>query len=619
MNKTLQKNFFYILVILASIFILPKWFIGAKYFELDIITNLIINFIDTQYLPIILSFSDLNFSPTYLEDIKGEGPIGFPILPLLIHSIVFKFFGPHSIIILNLILKLVLFYVIFKFFEKVFNSKIESLIFCVLSFFFFCVISYLHFIYHLEIVSNIYGLFKNFIAHKIPRPSITSIFFFLNIYLLLFFKEKIKHKISYKFLFIFALSLAMLINTHFFSFIILSPLLIVILFLEKKFKKLNFLKENFLKILFFLFFLILFSFPFLIQLFFSNIDYNIRIGLIELGIEQKKNFISYYLNKLLNIKLIFIFASSFLIHLYFNKKYKNIYNLDIFFYLIISSIFAPVIFVLFSPKIINISHFVSYIYFSIFMFFSSYLFLFVINLIKKIKKLQYLLKEKIFIKLYFIIFCSFFLIFYENLIKLENNQYLKDLNKIQSYLKKNNIENTKLKLFTNHLIIQNLWLLNGNTNLLISDAFTNVLSKNNIDFLLTNSLKSFGISNSNFKKYLLEKKVMSRDKLMLFISNYRYQANQLFHYDLKNNYNLESIQKINKSSPFNNQLTILSENEKQYFINKYENHQIDKKKIPDFAIIEINDFNKNLKLNNLNYVNDLVVENFIILRLKQDK
>ena len=37
------------------------------------------------------------------------------------------------------------------------------------------------------------------------------------------------------------------------------------------------------------------------------------------------------------------------------------------------------------------------------------------------------------------------------------------------------------------------------------------------------------------------------------------------------------MQKINKSSPFNNQLTILSENEKEYFINKYENHKIDKK------------------------------------------
>ena len=122
------------------------------------------------------------------------------------------------------------------------------------------------------------------------------------------------------------------------------------------------------------------------------------------------------------------------------------------------------------------------------------------------------------------------------------------------------------------------------------------MPKNNIDFLLINSLKSFGISNLNFKKYFLEKKVMSRDQLMLFISNYRYQANQLYHYDLKKNYNPESMQKINESSPFNNQLTILSENEKEYFINKYENHKIDKKKIKDYAIIEINEFNKNLKL-----------------------
>ena len=68
------------------------------------------------------------------------------------------------------------------------------------------------------------------------------------------------------------------------------------------------------------------------------------------------------------------------------------------------------------------------------------------------------------------------LIFYENLIKLENNLHLKDLKKIKSYLKKNNIENKKLKLFTNHLTIQNLWLLNDNTNLLIS-GFTNVVQK----------------------------------------------------------------------------------------------------------------------------------------------
>ena len=123
------------------------------------------------------------------------------------------------------------------------------------------------------------------------------------------------------------------------------------------------------------------------------------------------------------------------------------------------------------------------------------------------------------------------------------------------------------------------------------------------------------ISKDTFSK----KKIMSRDRLMLFISNYRYQANQFFHSDPISNYNLESIKKIKKSSPFNNQFTILSENEKEYFIRKYENHQIDQKKITDYAIIEINDFNKNLKFTNLNYIKDLVVENFIVLRLKQDK
>ena len=47
------------------------------------------------------------------------------------------------------------------------------------------------------------------------------------------------------------------------------------------------------------------------------------------------------------------------------------------------------------------------------------------------------------------------------------------------------------------------------------------------------------------------------------------------------------MQKINKSSPFNNQLTILSENEKEYFINKYENHKIDKKKFQIMQLLKL--------------------------------
>ena len=39
---------------------------------------------------------------------------------------------------------------------------------------------------------------------------------------------------------------------------------------------------------------------------------------------------------------------------------------------------------------------------------------------------------------------------------------------------------------------------------------------------------------------------------------------------------------------------------------------------PDYVIIEVNEFNKNLKFNNPNYIKDLSVGNFIVLRLKQD-
>ena len=84
MNLIKEKNYFLILLILTLIVILPKWIIGANFFELDIVVNLLVNFVDIQYLPKILSFSEFNFSPTYLDNMKVEGVIGFPILPLLV-------------------------------------------------------------------------------------------------------------------------------------------------------------------------------------------------------------------------------------------------------------------------------------------------------------------------------------------------------------------------------------------------------------------------------------------------------------------------------------------------------------------------------------------------------
>ena len=607
-----EKNYFFILCILTLLIILPKWIIGAKFFGLDIVVNLVVNFVDIQYLPIILSFSEFNFSPTYLDNVSVEGIIGFPILPLLFHSLLYNFLGPYSLILSNLILKFFLFLIIFKFFEKFFNSKKTSLIFCVLSFSFFSFFNFLYFKFDIEMFDSLWSIFKNFFGFKIPRPGFSSIFLFLNLYLLLFLKEKIKTGFSYKQTIILALSFAMLINTHFYNFLILFPVAIITLIFEKKLEFIFFLKKNFLKIGSFIIFLIIFSSPFIVQLFLANEDYNIRIGVIELQFEQKIFFIKYFIYKLLNLKLISLFVLATFLNIYFKKNNKYDFNIEIFYYLIISSVVIPAIFVFLSPKIINLSHFISYILFSFFGFFFCSIFLFIYNFTKEIN--FKILEKNLFLNLYLIIFFSSFLVFNEQFIKIKNNVHLNDLKNIQTYFKKNsNIDYTKKRLFTNHLTIQNLWLLNGNSNVLVSDAFTNIVPKDKIEYFLFNSLKSLGISEENFKNYLLEKKVIYRDLLMMFISNYRYQGNSLYQYDDLNYYNSESVIKIKKTSPFNNQSNVLPENEKKLLIEKYNIHQIDNNLKPEIIILKTTELNKNLKIVNNKYLKKFLGENFILL------
>ena len=310
--------------------------------------------------------------------------------------------------------------------------------------------------------------------------------------------------------------------------------------------------------------------------------------------------------------MISLFVLATFLFVYFRNDNKYNFNIDIFYYLIISSIITPAIFVFLSPKIINLSHFISYILFSFFGFFLFSIFFMIYNYLKEID--FKILKKNLFLNLYLIIFLTSFFVLGEQFVKIKNNVHRDDLKRIQTYFEKNsNIDFTKKKLFTNHLTIQNLWLLNGNTNVLVSDAFTNIVPKDNIEYILFNSFKSLGISEENFKNYLLEKKVIFRDPLIMFISNYRYQGNSLYQYEALRNYNLDSIKRIRKTSPFNNQSNILPENEKKLLIKKYSTHQIDNNLKPEIIILRTTELNKNLKIVNNDYLVRFSGENFILL------
>ena len=59
-----------------------------------------------------------------------------------------------------------------------------------------------------------------------------------------------------------------------------------------------------------------------------------------------------------------------------------------------------------------------------------------------------------------------------------------ELNNIQNFLIENNFVKSNKKLFSDDLIIMNLWLLNGNKQLIISDGFTNSLKNKDIEINL---------------------------------------------------------------------------------------------------------------------------------------
>ena len=57
-------------------------------YALDVISN--IN--DQQYFPIIISLSNLNFSPTYLDNLNDYNTISFPIFGVLLHALFLAYF-----------------------------------------------------------------------------------------------------------------------------------------------------------------------------------------------------------------------------------------------------------------------------------------------------------------------------------------------------------------------------------------------------------------------------------------------------------------------------------------------------------------------------------------------
>ena len=134
MNYLCSKYKNFILLALIIAIVLPKWIIGHSIYNLNLNVNLITNFDDIQYFPLIFNLSNLDFGQSYIESISQVKIFAAPITPLILHAIFFKFGGLIGLIILEIILQVALLILLFKVIEKVFNSKEISFLFCFIIF-----------------------------------------------------------------------------------------------------------------------------------------------------------------------------------------------------------------------------------------------------------------------------------------------------------------------------------------------------------------------------------------------------------------------------------------------------------------------------------------------------
>ena len=575
-----KKHYLYLSFI--SLFTLSiKWIIPILESETNLNSLVLFNLEDTQYFPIIYSLADFNFAPTYLDNIDSK-IIGFPILGAFIHSFFFKFIGVYSFIFLEYAFQIIFLIILFKVTLNIFEDYKKSFYFLIYLLLTYSLLGVLSIYQDSNIFKDLYHLFDNNFGTRYPRPLITGILVFLELYLILDFKKQLSKSFENSYVIKTSIVLGLLLNTFFYYFIIFSFLLSLIFLINVNKNVIS--KILFKKLSLFVVVFLVFVISFLFQNIYSEPDYAIRIGLIEISNEKRFFLVTYLLKKLLSLEFFpfLLFAS---LSFYYSNNYLRKYTekLNIFFYLIISSILSTIIFIIFSPGIISIYHFADIILFSLVLYFSLILFTGTYQFLNTTKFFNIFFSDRAMIIFIFIFLMldGFYVVSNFN----EKRELIKEAAKLENFLADKNIKNTDLKLFSNDRIASNLWLLNNNSNLLISDGFTNSLKNSQIEYNYINNLKHFGFSEKKFKNFISFGKSEVRNNFFLRLFIYQYQANSLYTYSDKKHYTPYYQQVIIDTSPFRAQNQIMPEDEKKRLLNLFRNHEVDSVLTADYIII----------------------------------
>ncbi len=577
------------IVLISSFLILVKYLVSYFYvFNEDLLLK-ILRLEDVEYLFIVESLSRMDFKTDWSIIYKAENIIGFPIFSIIWHSIFFHFFKYYSIIILGVIFLFILYLLIFKILRNLNFDKKKSFFILISLVTIIQVLKYFGYIYEINLFYVVQQPLFEFVGSRFPRPLITSIYLFLSIFCLQKISCKKNLEETKKYLFLLCLSLALLINSFFYLFLVVSILSFFILLVNFRYNVISFIKKNTYSFIQLLSIIIIGFFVIVVQNSFSESDYSYRIGLYNINFENKLYLINYFFLKLFQPEIIILLFLSIIFKFFVLKKFTALNNnYNVLFYFFISSILAPFIFILLSNKMISLYHFWTIVKFSGFLFVYLSIFVLFFNKFNKINLGIYNFSLIIVLLIFNVL----------NAINLEkniNHEKIYDLSKLRGYLVKNNFLNSNINLYTNDYEVKHIWLDLDNKYLTTIDGFSSSQSDDQLEETVLNILKLFNIQNDKLIKMLsdIEKDGSKRNNFSAEYFNYRYSVNTLRHYKpLVNEYTNNEIKIIKGISPLVSYYTIIPKSEKLRILDKYKKINISKLIYPDMIILKKNDLFK---------------------------
>ena len=537
-----------------------------------------------NYFPLIKYLASLDFNNSFDPYINDLNNITIPYGSLFMHAIFYKIFGFYGLVIpsyIGILLFLIIFFKIFNLYFSQNLSLIASLV-----------------LFSIPISLNLLSLdnlkYFNVISNDIfslraHRPIFSSIIFYLFIYLTLLTGSSKKYRFNNViFSLLGILSGLSLVGFYYYAVIEFLFFFIFLLYTYKSNLFLIIIK-NYKAFTYFALSFLFISLPFLINnYFFVEQDFLFRNSVFELTANKKLILLKHYLYKYFSLKFLFIYIISLGL-LYFVRK-KNIKNYDLlvaFFILFISSLAAPIVFILMSNKSALLYHFNNMTLITLFLF--VYYFIFVLkDYLPKFLDNSFSYYSIIIL----IISINFFGLYNKQLepynnIETQNNR--NEFNKVINIIKssKINLSDSSILTLDDNLLI---WLiLNDVKYLNLNKQLFSAKTDSMIEEDLIKNFRFLSLDNDNFIEFLANNKIRWRliNNNVVKFFYFKYSANSLNTYNNSKNFDKEILEIIE-----NTPLTLTQQ----------------------FAIPDEEFKRLNLKFIQLDYLNNYIVPKLIILK-----